>query len=126
MSPDDEHIEQLFYSVIGAFFEVYNTLGHGLFEYLHMKALELELRHRGHVVRREVLIPVRYKGHELGDQRLDMLVDETLVVEGKSTEVLPRTVARQVHNYLRATQLRHGLLLHFGPEARFYRFGRRD
>jgi GxxExxY protein len=126
MTDDDERIEQLYYSVIGAFFEVYNTLGCGLFEQLYMAALEIELRERGHVVRREVPAVARYKGRVIGTQRLDMLVDETLVVEGKSTDILSRAAARQLHNYLGVTSLRHGLLLHFGPEARFYRFRGRE
>ena len=124
MRPDDDPIERLYYSVIGAFFEVYNTLGSGLFEQLYMAALELT--DRGHRVRREVAVPVTYRGRNIGLQRLDMLVDDVLVVEGKSTEVLSRGAARQVHNYLAATRLRHGLLLHFGPEARFRRFGRTE
>jgi len=126
MTPDDDDpVERLYYSVIGAFFEDYNALGCGLFEHLYMAALEIELIARGHRVRREVPVSVFYKGHDLGVQRLDMLVDDTLVVEGKSTEVLTRGASRQVYNYLGATRLQHGLLLHFGSEARFFRYGRR-
>ena len=50
-----------------------------------------------------------------------MIVDETLVVETKSTPVLHHTAPRQVFNYLRATNLDVGLLLHFGPRPHFYR-----
>ena len=125
MHPDDP-IERLYYSVIGAFFDVHSTLRFGLFEQLHMAALEIELIEHGHRVRREVCVPVTYKGRAIGMQRLDMLVDDTLVVEAKSTEVLPKSAARQLQSYLAATRFRHGLLLHFGPEARFYRFGRRE
>lgn len=113
--------EELTFSVIGAFFEVYNTLGHGFLEHLYVIALERELLARGHRVAREVSVPVFYKGHELGRQRLDMIVDEKLVVETKSTYVLPREAKAQLYNYLKATGLEVGLLLHFGPEANFYR-----
>lgn len=113
--------EQLTHSVIGAFFEVYNTLGHGFLEYVYVLALEVELRARGRTVAREVSVQVTYKGVELARQRIDMIVDEKLVVEVKSTRHLYRGAARQVQNYLRATELEVGLLLHFGPEPEFYR-----
>jgi len=113
--------ERLTHSVIGAFFEVYNTLGFGFLEHLYVRALERELVARGHTVGREVGIPVRYKGEELGTQRLDMIVDGRLVVETKSTYELHKAAPRQVYNYLRATRLEVGLLLHFGPQPRFYR-----
>ena len=113
--------ERLTHSVIGAFFEVYNTLGFGLLEPLYLSALEIELRERGHVVDREVSVRVHYKGAEIGWQRLDMLVDRTLVVEVKSTTQLHSSARRQLRNYLCATRLELGLLLHFGPEPRFYR-----
>jgi GxxExxY protein len=113
--------ERLTYSVIGAFFEVYNTLGFGFLEHLYVMALERELAARGHRVAREVSVPVSYKGEELGRQRLDMIVDEMLVVETKAGYDLHKAAARQVYNHLRATKLEVGLLLHFGPEPAFYR-----
>jgi GxxExxY protein len=113
--------ERLTRSVIGAFFEVYNSLGFGFLEHIYVMALERELLARGHRVAREVSVHVRYKGHVLGIQRIDMIVDERLVVETKSTLELAKQAQRQVFNYLRATNLEVGLLLHFGPEARFYR-----
>lgn len=113
--------EALTHSVIGAFFEVYNTLGFGFLEHIYVMALQRELIARGHRVAREVGVSVMYKGEELGNQRLDMLVDAKLVVETKSTYELHKAAQRQVYNYLRATGLEVGLLLHFGPEPRFYR-----
>jgi GxxExxY protein len=109
-------------SIVGAFYEVYNTLGFGFREHIYILALERELIARGHDVAREVCVTVWYKGEELGQQRLDMIVDGKVVVETKSTYVLPSGAQRQVLNYLRATTLEVGLLLHFGPEAKFYRF----
>jgi GxxExxY protein len=108
-------------SVIGAFYEVYNTLGFGFLEHLYVQALERELRARGHRVGREVAVTVFYKGDPLGHHRLDMVVDERLVVEVKSTVVLPGIAGRQLYNYLRSTQLKVGLLLHFGPKPTFHR-----
>ena len=107
--------------VIGAFFDVYNKLGFGFLELVYMQALERELVARGRRVRREVLISVFYDGELLATQRVDMIVDDTVLVESKSSAVLPPTAKRQLLNYLRATSLRVGVLLHFGPEPRFYR-----
>ena len=121
MPPGDLVEEALTYSVIGAFFEVYNTLGFGFLEQFYVAALEWELRARGHRVARQVRVRVMYKGVELGQQRLDMVVDERLVVEVKSTAQLHKHAPRQVYNYLKGSQLEVGLLLHFGPEPAFYR-----
>ena len=113
--------ERLTRSVIGAFFQVYNTLGYGFLEHIYVMALERELLERGHRVAREVSVRVRYKQHVIGVQRIDMIVDEKLIVEIKSTLELPTAARRQVFNYLRATKLEVGLLLHFGLEPRLYR-----
>lgn len=113
--------ERLTHSPIGAFFDVYNTLGFGFLEVVYCMALERELIGRAHHVSREVWIPVVYKDQELCKQRLDMVVDEKLIIETKSTPDLPRTGSRQLYNYLRATNLSVGLLFHFGPEPKFYR-----
>ncbi|MDA1081835.1 MAG: GxxExxY protein [Gemmatimonadetes bacterium] len=118
----EELIErELTHSIIGAFYEVYNTLGFGFLESIYSAALERELRARGHVVAREFAIRVEYKGEEVGFQRVDLIVGGAVVFEVKSTPVLAPTAQRQLFNYLRGTSLRVGLLLHFGPEPRFYR-----
>jgi GxxExxY protein len=113
--------ENLTRSVIGAFFEVYNNLGFGFLEHLYVMALERELLARGHRVAREVWARVVYKGEELGIQRIDMIVDEKVVIETKAGSKLPEHAARQLFNYLRATNLEVGLVLHFGPKAAFHR-----
>jgi PD-(D/E)XK nuclease superfamily protein len=62
-----------------------------------------------------------FQGEELCTQRLDMIVDERVVVETKSTYELHPAAQRQLYNYLRATRLEVGLLFHFGREPEFYR-----
>jgi GxxExxY protein len=99
----------------------YNGLGFGFLEHLYVITLERELVARGRRIGREVAVPIYYKGEPLGTQRVDMIVDETLIVETKSTFDLHRAADRQVYNYLRATNLQVGLLLHFGPTPKFYR-----
>lgn len=113
--------ERLTHSVIGAFYEVYNALGHGWLEHVYTAALVHELRARGHRVAREVSVDVFYKGARIASQRLDMIVDDVLVVEIKSTEVLPPHARRQLVSYLRATRLEVGLVLHFGLTPSVYR-----
>ncbi|HVD05081.1 MAG TPA: GxxExxY protein, partial [Gemmatimonadaceae bacterium] len=103
------------------FFEVYNTLGFGFLEHLYVVALAGELEERGHRVAREVGIPVFFKGRELGTQRLDLVIDNKLVIETKSTFELHDAAHRQLYSYLRATTLEVGLLFHFCPKPQFFR-----
>jgi GxxExxY protein len=107
--------------VIGAFYEVYSTLGYGFLEHVYRDALELELIDRGRNVRKEVYVPVWYKRSLISNQRVDLIVDERVVVEIKSSRVLPYDSPAQLRNYLQATTFEVGMLLHFGPKPRFYR-----
>ena len=107
--------------IIGAFYEVYNTLGFGFLEHVYSLAMERELVARDRAVGREVQIPILYKGLFLTNHRADLIVDEKVIVEIKSTEILSGTTPRTVQNYLKATRIEVALILHFGPEARFYR-----
>jgi GxxExxY protein len=113
--------EKLTHSIVGAFFEVYNTLLFGFTEHVYVSALERELISRGHKVAREVSVRVYYKDEPIAWQRIDMLVDERVVVETKATELLPPHAKQQLYSYLRSTKLEVGLLLHFGPRATFFR-----
>src|SRR5688572_29214814 len=113
--------EALTRSVIGAFYDVYNAMGYGFLERVYGTALARELGVRGHCVAREVGVVVRYKGDPVGIHRLDMVIDSRLIVEIKSTDRIPQSALRQLLSYLKATRLEVGLLLHFGPEPRFYR-----
>jgi GxxExxY protein len=113
--------EKRTHSVIGAFYAVYRSLGYGFLEHVYCSALEWELRHRGHDVARQVGVTVHYKDVPIAQQRLDMLVDGMIVVEIKASETIAKVAARQLQNYLRATSLQVGLLLHFGPTPKFYR-----
>jgi len=113
--------ERLTHLVLKAFYRVYNRLGFGFLEHVYVKALEIELRRLGLRVAREVSVRVYYDGEYLCRYRIDMVVNEKLVVEVKSTYELRRGAPRQLLNELRATTLEVGLLLHFGSEPKFYR-----
>ncbi len=114
----DEHITR---RIIGAFFECYNHLRPGQFESVYRKALLHEMRLRGLSASEEASFEVRYKGILVGLFRLDLLVENRVVVEVKSTTTLSPADRRQLHNYLSVTGLEVGLLLHFGPDPRFER-----
>jgi GxxExxY protein len=95
--------------------------GFGLSERIYLLGMEQELKARGHKVATKVSVPVFYRSVLLQEQRLDMLVDEKVVLEIKATAVLHPSATQQLFNYLRLTPHQVGLLLHFGPEPSFAR-----
>lgn len=107
--------------VIGAFYETYNVLGFGFLESVYSAALARELRTRGMRVQQECPIQVIYKGERVGTFRIDLLVEDRIIVELKASAVLGPTDKRQLLNYLRATTIDVGLLLHYGPDPKFHR-----
>ena len=122
-APGDKLLERkLTESIIGAFYEVYNTLGSALLEKAYAGALAYELELRGHSVKREVPTEIVYKGKIVARYKTDLVVDDRVVLEVKSTQRLNREDPRQVLNFLRATSYEIGFLLHFGPEPAFHRF----
>jgi GxxExxY protein len=109
-------------SIIGAFYAVYNYYGPGLAESVYAGALAEELRRREHEVERELAVSVEYNGTHVAWQRLDLVVDNRIVVEVKATELMPRYAERQLISYLKATRFEVGVLLHFGDRAAFRRY----
>jgi GxxExxY protein len=98
---------------------VHRTLGGpGLLESVYQDALVYELKTRGLRVEKEVLVPVRYKGIEVGTPlRIDILVEGKVVVECKATEKDNPIFAVQTLTYLRLTRFHLGLLINFGKET---------
>ena len=121
--PDRTHLIEraLTGQIIGAFFDCYNEIGYGFLESFYRRALSAELRARGLEAREEAPVEVRYKGLGVGSFKLDLLVENRVIVEAKATSALGVADKRQLINYLRAANLEVGLLLHFGPEPRFER-----
>ncbi len=113
--------EDLTGAVIRSFYAVYNELGYGYLEIVYVRALVDELAARGYRVEREATFVVRYKGKPVGKHRLDLVIDGKLIVEVKSSERVPQASLRQLFSYLKASRLSVGLLLHFGPDPKFYR-----
>lgn len=107
--------------IVECFYSVFNALDFGLLEAVYRNALVVELSRRGLQARTEVPIHVVYRGVEVGYFRLDLLVEEKIAVEVKATEFLSPIAKRQLLNYLRASCLDVGLLLHFGPHPKCHR-----
>ncbi len=108
--------EQVTYHIIGAYFDVYNTLGWGFLESVYQNAMAIAMQKRGLLVEREVGLPVRFEGQLVGMFRCDLLVERTVLVELKVAEQLSKAHSAQVLNYLRASSLEVGILLNFGEK----------
>ena len=99
--------------IIGAAIHVHCALGPGFLESIYEQALCVELQNRSLRYHRQRLIPVFFDGVEIGFHRLDLLVEEHIVVEIKAVKALEPVHFAQVKSYLKATQLQTGLLLNF-------------
>lgn len=105
---------ELTYEIRGAIFDVYNELGPGLLESVYEEALAFELKERGLKVERQLEVPIQYKGNELKSPlRLDLLVENQIIVELKSVEEMKPVFAKQLLTYLRLLDKRVGLLVNF-------------
>ena len=102
------------YKIIGGAMEVYNHLGPGLLESVYHKALNYELNQRGLFVRSEIPVDVLYKGVCVSnDLKVDLLVDNLVVVELKSVEYLLPVHFKQVRTYMKLLNLSAGVLINF-------------
>ena len=113
--------EKLTESIIGGFYKVYNTHGFGFLESPYANSMDIELTKRGHRVAREVPIVIPYDGIPVGLYKCDMIVNDSVIIEVKAGPILDPSAKRQLFNYLKAAGKSVGLLLHFGPEPKFYR-----
>ena len=100
--------------IIGAAIEVHRILGPVLLESIYEEALCIELQLRGLRVARQQELDVIYKGHIIKGLRIDLLVEDEVIVELKSVSKLPDVVTAQVLSYLKATRLKRALLINFG------------
>ena len=111
---DSDDLDQLSKVVIGAAIEVHRILGPGLLESAYEDCLAWELTQRGLGVMRQTSIPVRYKELRIEDgYRVDMLVNEAIILELKCIDSFQPIHTAQVLTYLKMTGLRLGLLLNF-------------
>jgi GxxExxY protein len=109
----DPRLELVSHLLIGAAIEVHRVIGPGASEGVCEDALVCELGLRRVPVQRQVEIPVIYKGHRLRDQRIDLLVAGSLIVEIKSVTAILDIHRAQLLTYLRLANLPLGLLINF-------------
>ena len=111
----DEHgyLDSLTERVLGAVFEVSNTLGAGFLEKVYQHALMRELALRSIRASAQASLAVTYKGHHVGEYFADILVEDVLVVELKCVDRLANEHTAQCLNYLRASNLGLCLLVNF-------------
>ena len=106
--------DPLSYKVIGCAMEVYNVLGPGLLESAYERALIHELQINGLSVSSQVPVEMSYKGVNLGEGlRLDLLIEDSLIVELKSVDELKPVHYKQLLTYLKLLDKRIGLLINF-------------
>ena len=107
--------------VIWCVIKVHQTLGPGFLESIYRNALRVELRSQGLSAVAERVVWIYYEGHKVGRHVLDLLVENELVVEVKTVNVLGRAHYAQVRSYLKASGLKRGLLVNFDGHRADYR-----
>ena len=107
------------YAIIGAAFEVYNTLGPGFLEAVYQEALAIEFRLRNVPFKEQVPVPVEYKGEELkAKYQADFLCYSEIILEIKAQECLVSGNEAQLLNYLNGIKLPVGVLINFGNNTK--------
>ena len=106
--------------IIKAFYEVYNELGYGFLENTYENAMVVALRALGLKVQQQAPVDVYFRGVVVGQYKLDLIVNDLIVVELKAAKSLNADHEAQLLNYLKATHYEVGLLLNFGvsPEIK--------
>lgn len=117
MNEPSNRADRAAHAVIGAAIEVHRHLGAGFLEGAYELAMMHELGLRSISVERQVPIRLVYKGVSVGDYRIDLLVDEVLVVEMKAVADIAQIHIAQTIAYLRAANLQLGLILNFARPA---------
>ena len=108
-------------TILKVYYEVYNELGHGFLEKVYQNAMYFELKSLGYKVEAQKQIKVYFKKQLVGEYYSDLLVEDKVIVELKSTELLMNAHLAQIINYLKATPIEVGILLNFGEQPEFKR-----
>ena len=113
----DFKYSELTQKIIGCAMRVHSTLGNGFQEVIYQRALDIEMFDNGLKFGREISIPVYFKNQQIGERRVDFLVENIICVELKSIIQLENVNMAQAKNYLEAFNLEVGLLLNFGSRS---------
>ena len=114
---DDYKHSDITKEIIGAAFEVHNTLGSGFLEKVYQNALMVEFKLRKIGAEAEKPITVHYRGEMVGNYIADIVVEDKIIVEIKAIKALSEIHEVQLVNYLTATGIEVGLLLNFGKSV---------
>ena len=110
-------VNDITFEIRGAIYEVYKELGPGMLESVYEEALCFELERRGLAIERQKQVPNNYKGNVLKTElRLDLLVEDEVIVELKSVEEMKKVFAKQLLTYLRLMDKKVGLLVNFNTD----------
>ncbi len=108
-------------TLIKCFYKVYNTLGYGFLEKVYEKAFILELRKQGIECAAQVPINVFYDDQLIGEYYADILVNQEIILELKTSVIIADEHEAQLLNYLKATKIEVGYLFSFGKKPEFKR-----
>lgn len=109
--------EEVTKKIIGCAYKVHNTLGSGFLEKVYENALKVELEKSGLGVEQQKAINVYYDNSVVGQYIADLVVNDAIILEIKVAETINKVHEAQLLNYLRATRLRVGLIINFGPKV---------
>jgi GxxExxY protein len=115
-NPEQKYDDPLTQKIIGCAIEVHRQLGAGLLETLYEEALTVEFELQRLNFQRQVELPVNYKGKFIGRYRLDLLVENTVIVEIKSVERHDPVFEAQLLTYMKLTGKKVGLLINFNSK----------
>lgn len=119
--------KELTYQMIGILYKVHTNLGCGFTEKIYQRAIEIELEKAGMQFETETEIDVLYDNKKIGKYRLDMVVENKVIIELKATNRLPKVFREQVISQLKASPYEVGLLVNFGaPRLYYMRFARKQ
>ena len=110
-------LNEITYEIRGAIYDVYKALGPGLLESVYEEALVFELKQRDLKVERQKIVPILYKGNLLKSElRLDVIVEDSVIIELKSVEEMKKVFGKQLLTYMRLMDKRVGLLVNFNTD----------
>jgi GxxExxY protein len=109
-----KQINQLSYEITGVAISVHRELGAGLLESVYEKCMIYELTSKGYEVSQQLSAPVIYKGIIINTRlKLDLLVNDCIIIELKTVEVILPIHVAQLYTYMRILKKPHGLLINF-------------
>jgi len=122
MKPNNTNViyPELSHKIMGAIFEVHKTLGPGFMESIYEKALIEELTRHGFKTETQKNIPVIYKGKKVGFHKLDLVVEDKVIIELKTVENFASCHRSQLISYLKASGYKLGILVNFSKSKAEY------